>query len=51
MQLTGVGPTGAARLLADVGDIRRFADRDRFASWKGSAPLDASSGQPRGSAL
>ncbi|MGH8880945.1 MAG: IS110 family transposase [Stackebrandtia sp.] len=44
MELTGIGPSGAARLLADVGDIRRFADRDRFASWNGTAPLDASSG-------
>ncbi len=44
MDLTGIGPCGAARLLADVGDIRRFADRDRFASWNGTAPLDASSG-------
>jgi transposase len=44
MDLTGIGPTGAARLLADVGDIRRFADRNRFASWNGTAPLDASSG-------
>ena len=31
MDLHGIGPSGAARLLADVGDIRRFADRDRFA--------------------
>jgi transposase len=45
MELHGIGPSGAARLLADVGDIRRFADRDRFASWNGTAPLDASSGQ------
>jgi transposase len=45
MQLHGIGPANAARLLADVGDIRRFADRDRFASWNGTAPLDASSGQ------
>ncbi len=44
MDLTGIGPTGAARLLADVGDIHRFRDRDRFASWNGTAPLDASSG-------
>ena len=44
MDLHGVGPSGAARLLADVGDIRRFADRNRFASWNGTAPLDASSG-------
>jgi transposase len=41
----GVGPAGAARILADVGDIARFADRNRFASWTGTAPLDASSGE------
>ncbi|MEP7193741.1 MAG: IS110 family transposase [Actinomycetota bacterium] len=29
----------------DVGDIARFADRNRFASWTGTAPLDASSGE------
>jgi transposase len=44
MTLHGIGPSGAARLLADVGDIHRFADRDKFASWNGTAPLDASSG-------
>jgi transposase len=47
MELTGIGPSGAARLLADVGDIHRFADRDRFASWNGTAPLDASSGEQK----
>jgi transposase len=45
MELTGIGPVGAARILADVGDVARFADRNRFASWTGTAPLDASSGQ------
>jgi transposase len=40
----GIGPAGAARILADVGDVARFADRNRFASWTGTAPLDASSG-------
>ncbi|MFE4456558.1 IS110 family transposase [Nocardia tengchongensis] len=44
MDLHGIGPSSAARLLADVGDIRRFHDRNRFASWNGTAPLDASSG-------
>ena len=44
MDLHGIGPSGAARLLADAGDIHRFARRDRFASWNGTAPLDASSG-------
>jgi transposase len=45
MDLPGVGPIVAARVLADVGDIARFADRNRFASWTGTAPLDASSGE------
>jgi transposase len=45
MEITGVGPAGAARILADVGDIARFANRNRFASWTGTAPLDASSGE------
>ena len=43
--LPGVGPVVAARVLADVGDVTRFADRNRFASWTGTAPLDASSGE------
>jgi transposase len=45
MALPGVGPVVAARILADVGDVARFADRNRFASWTGTAPLDASSGE------
>ncbi len=44
MDLKGIGPSSAARLLADTGDIHRFTTRDRFASWNGTAPLDASSG-------
>jgi transposase len=45
LEIPGVGPAGAARILADVGDVARFADRNRFASWTGTAPLDASSGE------
>ena len=45
MDLRGVGPVVAARVLADVGDIARFADRNRFASWTGTAPIEASSGE------
>jgi transposase len=45
MDLPGIGPIAAARILADVGDVSRFADRNRFASWTGTAPLDASSGE------
>jgi transposase len=45
MDIHGVGPVVAARILADVGDVARFPDRNRFASWTGTAPLDASSGE------
>jgi transposase len=45
MDIPGVGAVVAARILADVGDVARFADRNRFASWTGTAPLDASSGE------
>ena len=42
--LNGIGPSGAARLLAEVRDVTRFPDRAHFASWNGTAPIDASSG-------
>jgi transposase len=45
MDIFGVGPAGAARILADVGDVARFPDRAHFASWTGTAPIDASSGE------
>lgn len=45
MDLLGIGPIGAARILADVGDISRFADRNRFPPWAGTAPPEASSGE------
>ena len=44
MDLHGIGPQGAARLLVEVADITRFPDRGHFASWTGTAPIDASSG-------
>ncbi|WP_091562612.1 IS110 family transposase [Micromonospora pattaloongensis] len=44
MDLHGIGPSGAARLLIEVGDITRFPNRAHFASWNGTAPIDASSG-------
>jgi transposase len=44
MDLHGIGPSGAARLLVEVADITRFPDRGHFASWNGTAPIDASSG-------
>jgi transposase len=45
MQLNGIGPSGAARLLGDIGDVSRFPTKAHFASWNGTAPLDASSGE------
>jgi transposase len=45
MDIHGIGPAGAARILADVGDVTRFPSRGHFASWNGTAPIDASSGQ------
>jgi transposase len=44
MDIHGIGPAGAARILADVGDVTRFPSRSHFASWTGTAPIDASSG-------
>jgi transposase len=44
-QLNGIGPSGAARLFVEVADITRFPTKAHFASWNGTAPIDASSGQ------
>jgi transposase len=44
LDLNGIGPSGAARLLVKVGDITRFPNRAHLASWNGTAPIDASSG-------
>jgi transposase len=44
LELNGIGPSGAARLLVEVADITRFPDKGHFASWNGTAPIDASSG-------
>ncbi len=40
LTLNGIGPSGAARLLIDVGDITRFPTKGHFASWNGTAPLE-----------
>jgi transposase len=44
-QLHGIGPSGAARLLVEAVDITRFPSRAHFASWNGTALIDASSGE------
>ena len=43
-EIVGVGPVTAATILGEVGDVARFANADRFASYTGTAPLEASSG-------
>jgi transposase len=42
--LHGMGPSGTSRLLVEVADVTRFPDKAHFASWNGTAPIDASSG-------
>jgi transposase len=42
--LNGIGPSGAARLIGDIADIARFRTAAHFASWNGTAPIEASSG-------
>ena len=44
LELNGVGPIVAALILAHVGDPARFATPERFASYNGTAPIEASSG-------
>jgi transposase len=40
----GVGPFVAATVIGDVAGVSRFATRDRFAAYNGTAPVEVSSG-------
>ena len=40
----GIGPINAALIIGEVGDVSRFPSRDHFASYTGTAPVAASSG-------
>ena len=42
--LFGVGPIIAAGLIGYTGDVARFPDRDRYAAYNGTAPVEFSSG-------
>jgi transposase len=44
VELNGVGPIVAALVLGHSGDVSRFKSRDHYASYNGTAPIDASSG-------
>jgi transposase len=41
----GVGPVIAAAVIGDVRTVSRFPDRDHFAAYNGTAPVEVSSGQ------
>jgi transposase len=43
--IVGISVVIAARLLGEIGDVRRFPTPSAFASGNGTAPLDASSGR------
>jgi transposase len=43
--LHGIGPVLAAKLLGEVGDVRRVPTKAKFATYNGTAPIEASSGQ------
>jgi len=47
MSIRGVGPVVAAIILGEVRDVRRFADRARFARLNATAPIPASSGHTK----
>ena len=42
--LFGVGPVIAAVVIGEVRDVTRFPDRDHFAAYDGTAPIEVSSG-------
>lgn len=43
-EIFGVGPVVAAVVIGCVIDVSRFASRDRFAAYNGTAPIEVSSG-------
>ena len=44
-EVFGVGPVVAATVIGAVRDVSRFASRDRFAAYNGTAPIEVSSGR------
>jgi transposase len=44
-EIFGVGPILAATILGTVGDVARFPTKAHFASYSGTAPVEASSGE------
>jgi transposase len=44
-EIFGIGPILAARIVGTVGDVGRFPTKAHFASYSGTAPVEASSGE------
>ena len=44
-EIFGIGPTLAARIIGTVGNVARFPTKAHFASYAGTAPVEASSGE------
>jgi transposase len=44
-EVFGVGPIVAATVIGEVREVSRFPDRDRFAAYNGTAPIEVSSGR------
>jgi len=45
--LFGIGPIVAATVIGESRDVARFPDRDHFAAYNGTAPIEVSSGSRR----
>jgi transposase len=46
-EIFGISEVLAAKILGHTGDITRFANADRYASYAGTAPIEVSSGDQR----
>jgi len=46
-KIFGVGPVVAVTVICAVRDVSRFPDRDHFAAYNGTAPIEVSSGNRR----
>jgi len=44
-EIFGIGPILAAKIIGTVGDVARFPSKAHFASYSGTAPVEASSGE------
>jgi transposase len=44
-EIAGIGPITAAKIIGHSGVISRFPDRGHYASYAGTAPIEASSGE------